>query len=104
VNHLANVMKLAQQKLGTGARYTYSIVRNADGTKTCSAEVFTSARAGANVPDDAKTQRVVGTAPFVATHVDENQQVRRDAGQADAVDALAAELQKLPDVGANDVA
>jgi hypothetical protein len=99
--HLADVMKLAQRKLGPSARYHYSIVRNADGSKTCSAEVFTSARAGANVPDAEKTQRVVGTAPFVATFVDENQQVRRDAGQADAIDALAAELEKLPDATAS---
>lgn len=98
--HLADVMTLAQQKLGPSARYFYAVARNADGTKTCSAEVFTSARAGANVPDAEKTSRVVGTAPFIGTFVDENQQVRRDAGQADAIDALHVELEKLPDVAA----
>jgi hypothetical protein len=94
--HLPDVMTLARRKLGEGARFFSFVRRNADGTRTCCAEVFTSARAGANVPDDAKTKRVTGEAPHVAAYVDQDQKVQRNDGAQRAVDALAEALTALP--------
>ena len=93
---LVDVMKLARQKLGSDARF-FSFTRiDANNTKTCCAEVFTSPRAGANVPDEQKTMRVAGEAPHVPAFVDQNRQVRRDVGAQHAIDALAEALSALP--------
>jgi hypothetical protein len=96
--HLLDVMQLARRKLGQDARFICGVDVMADNARVCRAEVFTSSRQGANVPNETKTKRVVGTAPFVARYVDEQNQVQANRGHEAAVEQLAAELERLPDL------
>jgi hypothetical protein len=65
--HLADLIGLASEKFGEPARYYYRVVYE-DGGRFAQAEVFASARAGANVPDEFKTKRVKATVPFAKVH------------------------------------
>ena len=54
---IPDLMVLARRKLGPGARYFFSVDRSGDRAHA-TAEVFCSARPGANVPDERKTARI----------------------------------------------
>ena len=93
---IPDLMVLARRKLGPGARYFFSVDRSGDRAHA-TAEVFCSARPGANVPDERKTARIVGRAPFVPLEHDHAGTQLLDPSRDAAVLVLAKTLATLPD-------
>jgi hypothetical protein len=105
--HLPDLLHLAASKLGPHARFAFCVV-DAKGERApipakegagllAQAEVYLSARAGANVPDAAKSRRVIGQAPFVKPRHDPTGTRILDPSRDAALDALAEALSAMPD-------